>query len=196
MIAIVEKPQTLSLEEFLVMPETKPASEYFNGEVIQKPMPQGKHSILQVKLASAINQFTEDKKIVETRYIASLPELRCTFAGRSIVPDIAVIRWENLPRDEDGEIGDRFNRHPDWFIEILSPEQTGTLVMEKILFCLQNGTELGWLIDPQTKSIAVFQSGLPKIYRVANGDMEPLPLLTGLEEWKLSVNDIFGWLKV
>lgn len=191
MIATVEKRQVLSLEEFLAMPETKPASEYFNGQVTQKPMPKGKHSILQVELASAINQQTKPNKLA-----LALTELRCTFAGRSIVPDIAVIRWENLPRDEDGEIADRFERHPDWIIEILSPDQPMTLVMEKILFCLQHGTELGWLIDPQTKSITVFQSGLPKIYRVANGDMEPLPMLTGLESWKLSVNDIFGWLKV
>lgn len=191
MIATVEKRQVLSLEEFLALPETQPASEYFNGEVTQKPMPIGKHSILQVELASAINQQAKPNKLA-----LALTELRCTFAGRSIVPDIAVIRWENLPRDEDGEIADRFDRHPDWIVEILSPEQPMTLVMEKILFCLQHGTELGWLIDPQTKSITVFQSGLPKIYRVANGDMEPLPMLTGLEEWNLSVNDIFGWLKV
>lgn len=191
MIATVEKRQVLSLEEFLAMPETKPASEYFNGEVTQKPMPKGKHSRLQSRLAREIDQFAEDQKIA-----LALTELRCTFAGRSIVPDIAVIRWENLPRDEDGEIADRFDRHPDWSIEILSPDQSMTLVMEKILFCLEHGTELGWIIDPQTKSITVFQSGLPKIYRVANGDMEPLPMLTGLESWKLSVNDIFGWLKV
>lgn len=191
MIATVKKRQTFSIEEFLAMPDTKPASEYFNGEVIQKPMPKGKHSILQVELASAINQKAKPHKLG-----LALTELRCTFAGRSIVPDIAVIRWENLPRDEDGEIADRFNRHPDWVIEILSPEQPMTLVMEKILFCLQHGTELGWLIDPQTKSITVFQSGLPKIYLAANGEMEPLPMLTGLEEWNLSVNDIFGWLKV
>ena len=191
MIATVEKRHVLSLEEFLAMPETQPASEYFNGEVTQKPMPKGKHSRLQSRLAREIDQFAEDKKIA-----LALTELRCTFAGRSIVPDIAVIRWENLPRDEDGEIGDRFDRHPDWIVEILSPDQSMTLVMEKILFCLQHGTELGWLIDPQTKSITVFQSGLPKIYRVANGDVEPLPMLTGLEEWKLSVQDIFSWLKV
>jgi len=191
MIATVEKRHVLSLEEFLAMPETQPASEYFNGEVTQKPMPKGKHSRLQSRLAREIDQFAEDKKIA-----LALTELRCTFAGRSIVPDIAVISWENLPRDEDGEIGDRFDRHPDWIVEILSPDQSMTLVMEKILFCLQHGTELGWLIDPQTKSITVFQSGLPKIYRVANGDMEPLPMLTGLEEWKLSVQDIFSWLKV
>jgi Uma2 family endonuclease len=39
--------KTLSLEEFLKLPETKPASEYIDGQIIQKPMPQGKHSIIQ-----------------------------------------------------------------------------------------------------------------------------------------------------
>jgi Uma2 family endonuclease len=191
MIATVDPPQAISLEHFLALPETKPAREYFNGEITQKPMPQGKHSILQVELASSINQQAKPNKLAY-----ALHELRCTFAGHSIVPDIAVIRWDNLPKDEEGEIANRFERHPDWIIEILSPDQPMTLVMEKILFCLENGTELGWLIDPKTQSITVFQSGLPKIYRVNNSDSEPLPMLTGLEEWTLSVNDIFGWLKL
>ncbi|WP_338017115.1 Uma2 family endonuclease [Myxacorys almedinensis] len=39
--------QSLTLEEFLKLPETKPASEYFNGQISQKPMPQGKHSTVQ-----------------------------------------------------------------------------------------------------------------------------------------------------
>ncbi|NJR41094.1 MAG: Uma2 family endonuclease, partial [Leptolyngbyaceae cyanobacterium CSU_1_4] len=29
----------LTLDEFLALPDTKPASEYLNGKVIQKPMP-------------------------------------------------------------------------------------------------------------------------------------------------------------
>ena len=37
----------ISLEEFLQLPETEPASEYINGEIIQKPMHQGKHSTIQ-----------------------------------------------------------------------------------------------------------------------------------------------------
>jgi Uma2 family endonuclease len=40
----------LTLEEFLHLPETKPASEYIDGKVIQKPMPQAKHSLIQGKL--------------------------------------------------------------------------------------------------------------------------------------------------
>lgn len=32
---------TLTLDEFLKLPETKPASEYIDGQIIPKPMPQG-----------------------------------------------------------------------------------------------------------------------------------------------------------
>ncbi|MBN3880320.1 Uma2 family endonuclease, partial [Nostoc sp. JL23] len=55
--------QPLTLEEFLKLPETKPASEYINGEIIQKPMPKGRHSRLQGKLCAVINEVTENQKI-------------------------------------------------------------------------------------------------------------------------------------
>ncbi|MEO1592174.1 MAG: Uma2 family endonuclease, partial [Cyanobacteria bacterium J06632_22] len=44
----------VSLEAFLRLPETKPASEYADGKVIQKPMPQGKHSRLQDKFVKVV----------------------------------------------------------------------------------------------------------------------------------------------
>lgn len=72
----------LILEEFLKLPETKLSSEYINGQIIQKPMPQGKHSTLWGKLLS----------------LTSL-ELRCTFGRRSIVPDVVVFAWEWIPMD-------------------------------------------------------------------------------------------------
>ncbi len=191
MIATIEKPKNLSLEDFLKLPETKPASEFINGEITQKPMPKGKHSTLQIELASAINQQTKTQKLAY-----ALPELRCNFADRSIVPDIAVIRWENLPRDLDGEIADQFNRFPDWIIEIMSPDQSVTLVIEKIIFCLEHGTELGWLIDPNAKSVTVFQKGLPKVHLAKEGNCESLAVIKGLENWQISAIDIFNWLKV
>lgn len=191
MVATTDKPKTLTLEAFLALPETKPASEYCNGVIAQKPMPKGKHSRIQSRLAREIDQVAEDKKIA-----LALTELRCTISGRSIVPDIAVIRWDNLPRDEDGEIGDRFDRYPDWIIEILSPDQPVAKVMEKIIFCLQQGTELGWLIDPNAKSLTVFQAGLPKVYFAEEGEPEAIAMIEGLDTWQLSVQDIFGWLKV
>ena len=79
---MVTTTQPLTLEEFLKLPETKPASEYINGQIIQKPMPKGRHSRLQGKLCTVINQL-EDKKIAY-----AFPELRCTLSvifGFSIV---------------------------------------------------------------------------------------------------------------
>ena len=77
------KPVTLT--EFLAMPETKPTSEYIDGKITQKPMPQGEHSSIQVELAPAINASLKRQKIA-----AAFTELRCTFGGKSIVPDISV----------------------------------------------------------------------------------------------------------
>ena len=75
----------LSLEEFFALPETKPYSEYIDGQIIPKPMPQGKHSTSQGELCPTINSVIKVQKMGW-----AFPELRCTFAGRSIVPDIAV----------------------------------------------------------------------------------------------------------
>lgn len=192
MVVATATQEGLSLADFLAMPETKPASEFIDGKIVQKPMPKGKHSLLQVELASEINRYARSAKIAY-----ALTELRCTFGGRSLVPDIAVIRWENLPRDEDGEIADRFERYPDWVIEILSPDQSAITVMEKIIFCLEQGTELGWLIDPQAKSISVFQPlSLPQIYSTEKKPNKLIKMVSGFEDWQLSITDIFEWLKV
>ena len=177
---------TLTLEEFLALPETKPASEYINGVTEQKPMPQGKHSTLQIELASAINQAGKTRKLAY-----AFTELRCTFAGRSIVPDIAVFEWQRIPVDKDGQIANRFKIAPDWTIEILSPEQSTNKVIRKILFCLKNGTKLGYLIDTDDKSVTVFQPDrLPEVKE----KQDRLPVLKVLQDCKLIVEDVFNWL--
>jgi hypothetical protein len=89
----------LTLEEFLKLPETEPASEYIDGQIIQKPMPQGEHSAIQTELAPAINQVVKPGQTAR-----AFTELRCTFGGRSIVPDIAVFRWARIPRRENGQV--------------------------------------------------------------------------------------------
>jgi Uma2 family endonuclease len=141
MVNTLTIPETLSLETFLALPETKPAQEYFNGHIYQKLMPQGKHSKLQITLASQINQQAESKRIAY-----AFTELRCTFAGRSLVPDITVFEWDHIPLDENGEILNKITIAPDWIIEILSTEQSSLQLVEKISFALKNGTKLGWLI--------------------------------------------------
>lgn len=144
------QPKSLTLEEFLKLPETKPAREYIDGEIIQKPMPQGEHSVIQGELTSAANAVLKPQKMAR-----SFPELRCIFGGRAIVPDVTVFTWERIPRKENGGVANVFAIAPDWTIEILSPDQSQTKVTKNILHCLKHGTQMGWLIDPEDQSVFV-----------------------------------------
>lgn len=184
---VATKPQTkLTLQDFLKLPETKPASEFINGEIYQKPMPQGIHSSLQVDVCEAINQVAKPKKIAK-----AFTELRCTFANKSIVPDIVVVRWSRIPLDQKGRIMNRFDTYPDWCIEILSPEQNFTQVLDKLLHCSREGTDLGWLINPEEESIiGVFPEQRIELYQGNN----TLPILEGIE-LNLTPEIIFNWLK-
>ena len=176
-----------SLEEFLRLPETTPASEYIHGEIFQKPMPKGKHSRLQLRLCNRINESAESQEIAY-----AFPELRCNFGARSIVPDLAVLKWSRIPFDADGEVPNDFLQPPDWVIEILSPEQSSNRVIGNILYCLQHGCQLGWLIDPADRSILVFRLGeQPELLR---GD----DCLLAFAEIDLTftVDSIFAWLKM
>ena len=180
--------KSLTLEEFLELPETKPASEYIDGAIIQKPMPQGKHSILQRELSFALTATFRSNKTAQ-----AFPELRCTFGGRSIVPDIAIFRTQNIPRESNGDIANVFNRPPDWTIEILSPNQSHTKVVRNILHCIDHGTEMGWMLDSEERCIFVYDSG--KSLQVFDNTDMVLPVPKFAQTVQLKVGEIFDWLK-
>ena len=182
---IVTAIRPVTIEEFLQLPETEPASEFINGQIIQKAMPQGEHSQLQIDLCETINQIAKPQKIAK-----AFPELRGVFGGLAIVPDIAVFRWERIPRVSSGRIANRFEIYPDWAIEILSPDQKYKQVLAKLLHCAEYGTELGWLLDAEDESILVVDSDR-RVREFKNSDR--LPVLTGIS-LELNVQEVFSWL--
>jgi len=186
MVTATKREKDLTLTDFLNLPETKPAQEFIEGKIYQKPMPQFQHSTIQGRLCETINQIARENKIA-----CAFPELRCTFGNKSIVPDIAVIRWAKIPCDETGKILNRCESYPDWCIEILSPAQSLTQVLNKLLICSREGTEIGWLINAEEETIFVI-FGDQKIDSY-QGD-RTLPVLSELD-LTLTPNTIFNWLK-
>ena len=66
--------KSITLKEFLALPETKPALEYIDGKIIQKPMPKGKHSTIQGELVTAINSVLKPEKTARASYSIALCE--------------------------------------------------------------------------------------------------------------------------
>jgi Uma2 family endonuclease len=180
--------KVITLDEFLLLPETKPASEFFNGRIIQKPMPQGHHSIIQRQLVIEI-----ESKLKPQRIASAYPELRCSFGERSIVPDVVVVTSQRIPRDENGYTANVFSIAPDWTIEILSPDQTHTRVTRNILHCIQHGTQMGWLIDPAERSVFVYVAD--RSVQLFESAQDSLPVPEFAKEFQLTLGDLFDWLR-
>ncbi len=187
LVSLQTPSKMLTLEEFLQQPETKPASEYIDRQIMQKPMPQGKHSIVQGELVPAINAVVKPKRLAR-----AFPGLRCTFGDRSIVPDIAVFVWSRIPRDRSGEVANAFIYAPDWTIEILSPEQGQTRVTKNILHCLKYGTQMGWLIDPDEQTVFVYRPKQETEVFDAPDALLPVPAFAS--ELQFKVKNLFAWL--
>lgn len=177
----------LTLEDFLELPETKPASEFVDGKIIQKPMPKGKHSRLQHRLCSEINDSAEAQKIAY-----AFPELRCSFGTRSVVSDIAVFYWHRIAFDAEGEPEDDVSTYPDWVIEILSPNQRPNRVIDNVVYCLNAGSQLGWLVDPEDRTVTIYQPDALPIF------CEGMDTLAVLEHIPLSMTAemLFGLLRM
>ncbi|MEC4991577.1 MAG: Uma2 family endonuclease [Oscillatoria sp. PMC 1068.18] len=178
----------LTLSEFLQLPETKPAKEYIDGQISQKPIPQGKHSTIQGELTTAINQVLKPEKIAR-----AFPELRCIFGGEAIVPDIAVFVWSRIPRDEDNSIANVFPLSPDWLIEILSPNQSQTKITKKILHSLNFETQMSWLIDPNEQTVFVY---LPQQQiQIFDEPNQQIIVPSFANQLQLTIGELFAWLK-
>ncbi len=133
-----------------------------------------------------INAHAEARQLGQT-----FPELRCTFAGRSIIPDIVFLLDEHIESDERDEILDPTVRPPDIHVEIVSPNQSVRKCREKLIFSTASGCPLGWLIDPGRKTVSVYRPGRRAERLPANGTLEGGPVLPG---YHLPIAQLFDWL--
>ena len=134
----------LSLEEFLKLPEKYVWKYCHLAIVYQKPQSKAEQSTITSFLVTNINKISQPQKLAY-----AFPELRYTFSGRSLVPDIAVFEWSRIPLLPNGRIANQFEISPDLTIEILSPKQSPNRVIRNIMFSIENGTKLGLFLDSE-----------------------------------------------
>jgi Uma2 family endonuclease len=185
-MTVTEK--AITLEEFLQLPEEEPALEFEDGRVTQKVSPKGRHSILQERVAGFVNRHAEPLKLA-----FAFPELRATYAGRSLVPDIAVYRWERIPRDESAEVADDFCEAPDIAIEIVSPQQSVAALIRRCVRFNEDGVAIALLIDPKARSVIDFRPGLPPRSLVGDDLLDLSPILPG---FTLRVGELFDAMRL
>lgn len=180
--------ERLTLEEFLRLPDIdeSPAREFIDGRIEGKAVPKKSHGLLTKRLMTRLDGYSEPRGLG-----TSFPELRCTYEGRSIVPDVVFLLAEHVDLDEDGSLVEETHRPPDIHVEILSPDQSARQAHEKLSHSTSHGCPLGWLIDPHAKTIDVYRPGQPPDRLAEDGVLEGEPVLPG---FRLPAAEVFGWL--
>ena len=178
----------LTLEEFLQLPEEEPALEYIDGMVTQKVSPKLKHGWLQGMLYQLINTFAVPRKLA-----AAFTEARATFSGSSPVPDVAVYRWERIPRDADREPSNDALLPPDIAIEIRSPGQSLRSQIERSPWYVDRGVPIALLVNRPDRSVRLFRPGQPE--RMLRGS-ERIDLDDVLPGFELTPEALFDSLRL
>lgn len=177
----------LTLEEFVRLPEREPPLEYEDGEITRKVSPKARHSTVEYQLITAL------ARVADGAHVRILPELRVTFGGRSVVPDLSLFRRERLPVDANGEVENDVMLAPDAVFEILSPKQNVTRLVRRCIWYVANGVSAAVLVDDNDRTIFLFRPGAEP--RTLRGD-DVLELGPVLPRFAISANELFAALRV
>ena len=143
------------MHEILLSDNVKPALEWVNNRVLQKVSPKRKHALAQSRFASALGAWADagGRGMVGTEWhfqVRPRDEI-----SRTLVPDVAFLSYQRMPLHEM-ESTEIPRIAPDVVVEIRSPEDRDDDVMEKVRVYLKAGTRVVFLVDPNHKTVAVY----------------------------------------
>jgi Uma2 family endonuclease len=168
----------------IVLPETKPETEWVRGRPLQKASPQRTHSLLQVALGAELRQWAAGRGDVGSEWrfrIAPPGEIR-----RPLVPDVAYVSNERLS-DQELEVPPL---SPNVAVEILSPDDRRTDIDDKIATYLRAGSSLVIVVDPKKRIVELHDPN-----RIAALDESAAIEHAALPGFRFAVRDLFAVLR-
>lgn len=135
----------MSEKEYLALPEEKPYLEYADGVVLQKPMPNIEHTLLTGHLIVELGLYARRVR----GHVGPEARVRFTEGANYRLPDVSF--WSSPGRPADDAV-------PTLAIEVRSPGQTVGELRQKCRFFRRNGVHVAWLVDPETRTVEVFES--------------------------------------
>jgi Uma2 family endonuclease len=148
----------MSLHE-IVLPETKPETEWVRGRALQKVSPTYDHGKLQSLFAAALTEWAErgahGRVASEWRFRVAPPGA----VVRPLVPDVGFLSYDAMPANAERSTYQVPLGSPTVAVEILSPGDRRLDVEHKIATYLAAGTTAVIVVDPHRESIAVHDRG-------------------------------------
>lgn len=137
----------------IVLPETKPETEWVRDRPLQKVSPTRRHAVVQLAVAMRLKAWARDRGQVGTEW-----RFRITPPGeitRPLVPDVAYVSYERLSALPAAE-REVPPLAPDIVVEIRSPDDRPVDINHKRDVYLAAGAGLLLFVDPDRRTMDVF----------------------------------------
>jgi Uma2 family endonuclease len=157
----------MSIHE-IVLPETKPETEWVRGRALRKVSPTYDHSALQAELAVALRTWARDgahgRVGTEWRFRVAPPRA----VVRPLVPDVAFLSYDALAPDANRDDVQVPLGAPTAAFEILSPDDRRADVEHKIATYLAAGTAAVVIVDPHRETMIVHDADGARVLRAGD----------------------------
>lgn len=139
---------TMTLEEFLE--SGLEGYEYIEGELIPRIPTSLIHGKISLKLGTRLFQYVDENQLGDV-YLAPTG---FRVGEWVLTPDIAFLSLVRIPDDTDKASP----IPPDLAVEVMSPTDVFDRIVSKAFAYLAAGTQLVWVIEPQSKTVLVYRS--------------------------------------
>jgi Uma2 family endonuclease len=178
------QPKLMTAEELFELPDDGRKYELVRGELVEMTPPGGWHGQKTLQIGARLLVHVEPRDLGRVYAEAGFILARDPDIVRA--PDVAFVRADRVPsaRDELGYVPVA----PDLAIEIVSPNDRASDVLDKVLEYLEHGVRLVWVVDRKRRTVTVWTPD-----RVARllGEGDALDGGDVIPGFRLPVADIF-----
>lgn len=183
MTLVTSPPKAITEEELLRMSAGDQWFEVVHGEVAPVMAAGFLHAVVMSNVFSLLDHFAREHRLGHVfgdglHYIldADAESIR-----GSRIPDVSFIRRGRIPKNFDYRRP--FPGAPDLAVEVISPDESGQGVLEKVNDYLQAGTEEVWAVYPEAQIIHQYRRDDPRTIHVYKSDdrIDAGTLFPGLE---------------
>jgi len=152
--ALPQEKRIWTAEDLLALADDENRYELVRGELIMMTPAGIRHAKFAARLVGAISNYLGDRELGEV-YTAE-PGFVLESEPQTIrAPDVAFMRREHIP--PEGEPEGFWEGAPDLAIEVISPSETAKNIHEKVADYLRAGTQLVWLVYPDSQTVMEYR---------------------------------------
>ncbi len=184
--ATVSSPKVWTEEELQLLPDEGFIHEVVNGELVMSPKNNFIHGRICPRLLIALGNFNREHRLgmlLDSSTGFWMLNRNCR------APDISFVLKSRLERLHFSPSAKTFfPGAPDLAVEILSPNNSRAGMDERLRDFFASGTQIAWLINPDSESAEVCRSLTQRQLIVPGGELDGEHLLPG---FRYPINNLF-----